>query len=71
MKIKEIVSQNRRDFIANYICEWCSFEEQGKGYDDEYFHTKVIPTWSCKKCDKKSPEDYRPLATKYPQGMQV
>lgn len=29
MKIKEITSQNRRDFYAIYECEGCSNEENG------------------------------------------
>ena len=71
MKIKEIISQYRRDFRAIYVCEWCGFEEHGKGYDDEYFHKEVIPTMVCEECERVSPEDYRPLTTKYPKGMQI
>jgi len=29
MKIKKIVSQHRRDFIAIYECEHCGHEEKG------------------------------------------
>lgn len=71
MKIKEIISQNRRDFTAIYVCEHCENEKQANGYDDSYFHDKVIPEMECKKCGKKSPENYRPLSTKYPDEMCV
>ncbi len=71
MKIKEIVSQHRRDFRAIYVCEHCGYEMEDSGYDDAFFHTKVIPDKVCPKCGKKAPENYRPLATKYPEGFQI
>ena len=71
MKIKKIISQNRRDFVAVYACEHCNHQIEGMGYDDEYFHRKVIPDMVCGSCGKKSPEDYRPLTTKYPSGKLV
>jgi hypothetical protein len=71
MKIKEITSQSRRDFNAIYICEHCGNEENGIGYDDSNFHQNVIPNKKCKKCGKIADKDYRPLATKYPDYMQV
>ena len=71
MKIKEIVSQNRRDFTAIYVCEHCGNEEKGSGYDDANFHNNVIPNKVCEKCGKKAGENYHPLATMYPEGYQV
>ena len=71
MRIREIVSQNRRDFRAIYECEHCGETEEGSGYDDNYFHETVIPKKVCKKCNKKADENYRALATKYPDGFQV
>lgn len=66
MKIKEIISQSRRDFTAMMICEHCSNEYILKdGYDDDFYHEKVIPNMECSKCNKKSPEDYQPKETKY------
>jgi rubrerythrin len=65
MKIKEIISQNRRDFRAVYICEHCNHEYESSGYDDTYFHKKVIPDMECPECKKKADNNYRPLATKY------
>lgn len=71
MKIKQILSQSRRDFKAIYECEHCGHTEEGSGYDDQYFHEQVIPNMTCPKCEKKAPEDYRPLTTKYPEGFQI
>lgn len=65
MKIKQIISQHRRDFKAIYECEHCGDTHEGSGYDDDNFHRNVIPAWPCEKCGKKSGDDYRPLATKY------
>jgi hypothetical protein len=72
MKIKKITNQIRRDFRADMECEHCgNIEKNVSGYDDSYFHSKVIPDMECKKCGKKASDDYRPLTTKYPDGMQV
>lgn len=71
MKIKEIISQSRRDFTAIYECEHCGKTEKGSGYDDANFHQNVIPNMVCGNCGLKTGENYRPLATKYPEGHQV
>ena len=71
MKIKEIVSQHRRDFTAIYICEHCEHEEKSYGYDDRNFHDNVIPKMKCKECGKKAGDNYRPLATKYPESATI
>lgn len=71
MKIKKITNQHRRDFTAIYECEHCGFEHGGTGYDDANFHQNVIPNMTCLECGKKASDDYRPLATKYPEGMTV
>lgn len=74
MKIKEITCQHRRDFTAIYVCEGCGHEEKGSGYDDNYFHTIVIPDKRCAACGKIGREvgaDYRPLQPKYAEGQQV
>lgn len=71
MKINRILSQHRRDFQAEYECEHCGHCYVGSGYDDDNFHRNVIPSWKCEKCDKQSPESYRPMGTKYPAGYQV
>lgn len=66
MKIKEIISQYRRDFTAIYECEHCGKTTgEMSGYDDDHFHRNVIPDWICKHCGCKAAETYRPLATKY------
>jgi primosomal protein N' len=71
MRIKEILWQNRRDFRAIYECEHCGSTEESSGYDDEYFHKKVIPNMACPQCGKKAPDTYRALSTKYPEWMEV
>ena len=65
MKIKEIISQHRRDFYAIYVCEHCGDEHEESGYDDANFHQNVIPNMKCPKCGKKAPDTYRALTTKY------
>lgn len=79
MKIKEIISQYRRDFYAIYECQFCG-HETGKesGYDDHHFHTVAIPKMVCDKCGKsvekngdKLKGEYRALTTRYPEGYQV
>ena len=71
MKIKKINSQNRRDFYATYICEHCGHEKDSSGYDDQFFHTEVIPNMVCEKCGKKATVEYIPQQTKYPEYMTV
>lgn len=74
MKIKEFISQHRRDFTAIYVCQHCGHEHTGSGYDDENFHRNVVPSLKCPECGKTAEgakEEYRPLTTKYPEGMQV
>ena len=66
MKIKKIVSQNRRDFTAVYECEHCGHEKEAHGYDDTHFHQAVIPKMKCERCGKIAHKNYRPLTTKYP-----
>jgi len=71
VKIRNILSQSRRDFHAIYECESCGHTEKGYGYDDANFHQNVIPKMTCPVCNKEAPEEYRALTTKYPEGFQV
>ncbi len=71
MRIKQIVSQNRRDFRAIYECEHCGHEHKGNGYDDAYFHKTVVPKMKCPQCGKVAPESFRPLATKHDDSVVV
>jgi rubredoxin len=72
MKIQKITSRNRRDFYAIYECEHCGYATNEKsGYDDAFFHSQVIPKMKCKNCGLVASDGYRPLETKYPQGMVV
>lgn len=72
MKIKRFLSQHRRDYTAVMECEHCGHEQKDMyGYDDANYHDNVIPNMACKNCGKSAPDDYRPLTTKYPDGMNV
>lgn len=71
MKIKKILSQHRRDFRAIFNCEHCGFEKTMSGYDDAHYHNNMIRMFSCDKCGKTANDEYRPLATKYPEGYQI
>jgi len=71
MKIQEITSITRRDFYAIYICEHCGTTEKAPGYDDNYFHSEVVPNMVCKTCGKKAPKSYISRETRYPEGLQV
>lgn len=66
MRIKTINSQHRRDFTATLECEHCGKEQElMSGYDDDNYHKNVIPSIRCNNCGEISPENYRPLKTKY------
>jgi len=71
MHIKKIVDQIRRDFTAVYECEHCGHSYTDNGYDDDNFHRNVVPNFECPKCSETASESYRPMGTKYPEGMQV
>lgn len=71
MKLIERKNQHRRDFTGIYECEHCGHKKESYGYDDSNFHNNVIPNMECKKCGKKSPEDYIPQGTKYPDHVTV
>lgn len=75
MRIKQINSQHRRDFYADYECINCGYIEKNEsGYDDHNFHANVIPAMKCPQCGASENDlgmDYRPLTTKYPEGFQI
>lgn len=67
MKINKIISQHRRDFVAELECESCgTCETLTNGYDDDNYHRNVIPKMKCKSCGEVSPDEYRPLTTQWP-----
>jgi len=58
VKIKEITSFYRNDFSAVMQCEHCeSTQKLSSGYDDGFYHTKVIPAMTCNKCGKNRSGD--------------
>lgn len=52
MQIKEIRNQLGNDLFGTMYCEHCGNEEKLVGYADNYFFTKVLPSFYCKKCGK-------------------
>lgn len=53
MKIKSFLSRYRSDYTAIMVCEHCGYEQRDKyGYDDDNYHTNVIPKMHCGKCGK-------------------
>lgn len=74
MKIQRMLSQHRRDFVADYECEGCGHVHRAKGYDDRNFHHNVIPAMKCPACGKSARDlgvEVRTLETKYPEGYQI
>ena len=61
MRISKILNRHRRDFTALYVCEHCGHEQTSTGYDDYYFHEKVVPGMKCPKCGEVAPSDYVPI----------
>jgi len=52
MHLTKKLSQYRRDFQGIYTCEHCGHQQTSHGYDDDYFHTHVIPSMRCTNCDR-------------------
>jgi transcription elongation factor Elf1 len=51
MKIKEVTSRSNFDFTAVLVCEHCGHEGVlTTGYDDSFYHNRVIPVIQCKSC---------------------
>jgi ribosomal protein L37AE/L43A len=71
MKIQKILSQHRRDFTAIYECDHCGATEEGRGYDDAYFHNEVVPKWKCKECGEVAKPDTPKRQPFYPEGLQL
>lgn len=75
MNIKKIISQNRRDFSAIMICQFCNHEKKlNGGYDDAYYHQHVIPEMKCEKCNKSTISEKDVVIntkTKYPEHLQL
>jgi C4-type Zn-finger protein len=70
MRIKQMLTQHRRDFTATLECD-CGHEGLlEEGYDDDYYHQVVIPSFICPKCGEKE-KDPKPQQTKYPADQVV
>lgn len=75
MKITKKTHQYRRDFDADIKCEFCGNEEKLMGgYDDHYYHTKVLTAITCSKCGKSTESGGGSIdepQLMYPEGFQV
>ena len=53
MKIQKYLDSMGNDFSAIMECEHCGKTHKlTTGYDDGYYHRKVIPAMTCKSCGK-------------------
>lgn len=53
MRIKKYTFVMGNDFAAIMVCEHCGGTQKlTSGYHDNYYHTKVIPAMTCRKCGK-------------------
>jgi hypothetical protein len=53
MKIKHITSTYNNDFSADMECEHCgAVSHLTSGYNDGFYHQRVIPAMRCKACGK-------------------
>lgn len=75
MELLRKTNQSRRDFDGILKCQFCGHEEVLKGgYDDEYYHNKVIPSFVCKECNKSTISEndvVRATRPKYAEGYQI
>lgn len=75
MKLIKRISQTRRDFWADYQCEFCGHKENNQsGYDDSYYYEHVIPNMVCAKCSQSTvtghgtPDSITPVV---PEGLEI
>ena len=62
MKITKILSQHRNDFTASMECEHCGEPQKlTTGYDDGYYHERVIPAMHCGGCGRNRAGELKPL----------
>ena len=53
MRIKKVNRRKRRNFWADYECEYCGYVIPDLyGYDDNNYHLKVIPKLICPGCGR-------------------
>lgn len=63
MKIKEIISHHRNDYVADMECEHCGTVARDKcGYNDANYHERVIPKMCCPACGKNRAGELREVA---------
>ncbi len=53
MRILDLSGSLGRDLYGKLQCEHCNaIEKLSGGYDDSYWHNRVLPSFHCKSCGK-------------------
>ena len=61
MQIKGLLNQHRSDFTATMACEHCGHESKvTTGYNDAFYHDRVIPAMYCGACGKNRAGQAKP-----------
>ncbi len=75
MELIKKTNQYRRDFDGILKCQFCGHEEVlNGGYDDNYYHTEVIPSFVCTQCNKSTISEkdaIQEVTLKYPEDIQL
>jgi hypothetical protein len=74
MKIQRITDSHRQDFRAIMECEHCGATcELTTGYNDNNYHSNVIPAMKCKNCglSRNDPSAARPVEATMPEITQA
>lgn len=56
MKVKKIITQNSKYFLAIYECEHCGQTQKDKGFSDECFYLNTLPQMKCESCLRSTEE---------------
>lgn len=60
MKIHKLENGNGRDLYGTLECEHCAAHEPLRGgYNDGFWHTRVLPAFHCKTCGKNRAGELR------------
>lgn len=69
MKIKQRTWQHRNDFSALMECEHCGHVQKlTSGYDDNFYHDRVIPAMHCSGCGKNRAGNVKTPSTDTPEA---
>jgi rubrerythrin len=75
MKLIRKIGQRRRDFRADYQCEFChAIRENIPGYDDLHYYNETIPDMKCPSCGRSTNGMHAPhqhITPLIPEGMEI